>query len=127
MKFLHFTNNEEFDKDQHPWPKLNKIYELMEHLQRKLREVYIPGENLSLDESLRKFKGRLKWKMYIAKKSKIWLFVLCEVESGYISDFLIYTGDRTVYNPKYSQYPVSTKIVLHLDGSIPGSIPLCHY
>ncbi|GFW14939.1 piggyBac transposable element-derived protein 4 [Trichonephila clavipes] len=28
MKFLHFTNNEEFDKDRHPWPKLNKIYEL---------------------------------------------------------------------------------------------------
>ncbi|GFV67162.1 piggyBac transposable element-derived protein 4 [Trichonephila clavipes] len=68
MKFLHFTNNEKFDKDRHPWPKLNKIYELIEHLQRKFREVYIPGENLSLDESLMKFKGRLKWKMYIAKK-----------------------------------------------------------
>ncbi|GFW26533.1 piggyBac transposable element-derived protein 4 [Trichonephila clavipes] len=112
MKFLHFTNNEELDKDRHPWPKLNKIYELMEHLQRKFREVYIPGKNLSLDESLMKFKGRLKWKMYIAKKRArfgLKFFVLCEAGSGYISDFLIYTGD-----PKYSQYPVSTKIVLHL-------------
>ncbi|GFW70628.1 piggyBac transposable element-derived protein 4 [Trichonephila clavipes] len=70
MKFLHFTNNEEFDKDRHPWPKLNKMYEVMEHLQRKFREVYIPGRNLSLDESLMKFKGRLKWKMYIAKKEQ---------------------------------------------------------
>ncbi|GFV30649.1 piggyBac transposable element-derived protein 4 [Trichonephila clavipes] len=70
MKFLHFTNNEEFDKDRHPWPKLNKIYELMEHLQRKCREVYIPGKNLSLDESLMKFKDRFKWKMYIAKKKE---------------------------------------------------------
>ncbi|GFX25968.1 piggyBac transposable element-derived protein 4 [Trichonephila clavipes] len=58
MKFLHCTNNEEFDKDRHPWPKLNKIYELMEHLQSKFREVYIPGKNLSLDESLMKFKAR---------------------------------------------------------------------
>ncbi|GFX52310.1 piggyBac transposable element-derived protein 4 [Trichonephila clavipes] len=70
MKFLHFTNNEEFNKDRHLWPKLNKIYERMEHLQRKFREVYIPGENLSLDESLMKFKDRLKWKMYIAKKEQ---------------------------------------------------------
>lgn len=117
MKFLHFTNNEEFDKDRHPWPKLNKIYELMEHLQRKFREVYIPGKNLSLDESLMRFKGRLKWKMFIAKKRArfgLKFFVLCEAESGYISDFLIYTGEGTAYNPKYSQYPVSTKIVLHL-------------
>ncbi|GFV47940.1 piggyBac transposable element-derived protein 4 [Trichonephila clavipes] len=117
MKFFHFTNNEEFDKDRHPWPKLNKIYELMEHLQRKFRKVYIPRKNLSLDESLMKFKGRLKWKMYIAKKRArfgLKFFVLCEVESGYISDFLIYIGEGTVYNPKYSQYPVSTKIVLHL-------------
>ncbi|GFX89858.1 piggyBac transposable element-derived protein 4 [Trichonephila clavipes] len=117
MKFLHFTNNEEFAKDRHPWPKLNKIYEIMEHLQRKFRKVYIPGKNLSLDESLMKFKGRLKWKMYIAtKRARFGLkfFVLCEAESGYISDFLIYTGEGTVHNPKCSQYPVSTKIVLHL-------------
>ncbi|GFU16325.1 piggyBac transposable element-derived protein 4 [Trichonephila clavipes] len=117
MKFLHFTNNEEFYKDRHPWLKFNKIYELMEHLQRKFRKVYIPGKNLSLDESLIKFKVRLKRKMYIAKKRArfgLKFFVFCEAESGYISDFLIYTGEGTVYNPKYSQYPISTKIVLHL-------------
>ena len=41
-------------------------------------------------------------------------FILCEAESGYISDFLIYADDGTVHNPKYNQYPVSTKIILHL-------------
>ncbi|GFS69305.1 piggyBac transposable element-derived protein 4 [Trichonephila clavipes] len=55
--------------------------------------------------------------MYIAKKRArfgLKVFILCEAESGYISDFLIYTGEGTVYNPKYSQYPVSNKIVLYL-------------
>ena len=59
-KFLHFTNNKEFDKDRHPRPKLNKIYELMKHFHLKFREVYIPGKNLSLDESFMQFKGRLQ-------------------------------------------------------------------
>jgi len=68
MKFLHFTNNEEFDKDNHPWPKLNKIYDIMEHLRKKFRNLYIPDKNLSIDESLMRFKGRLSWKMFIAKK-----------------------------------------------------------
>ncbi|GFU62995.1 piggyBac transposable element-derived protein 4 [Trichonephila clavipes] len=54
--------------------------------------------------------------MYIAKKRARFgfkFFVLCEAESEYISDFVIYTGEGTMYNPKYSQYPDSTKIVLH--------------
>ncbi|GIY30812.1 piggyBac transposable element-derived protein 4 [Caerostris extrusa] len=38
----------------------------------------------------------------------------CEAESGHISDFLIYTSDEIVYNLKYSQYPVFTKLVLYL-------------
>ncbi|GBM01172.1 PiggyBac transposable element-derived protein 4 [Araneus ventricosus] len=117
MKFLHFTNNEEFDKDNHPWPKLNKIYDIMEHLRNKFRNLYIPDKNLSIDESLMRFKGRLSWKMFIAKKRArfgLKFFVVCEVGTGYIADFLIYTGNGTVYNPKFAKYPVSTKIVLHL-------------
>ncbi|GFW87231.1 piggyBac transposable element-derived protein 4 [Trichonephila clavipes] len=70
LKFLHFTNNEELDKDRHPWPKLNKIYELMEHLQRKFRKVYIPRKTLSLDESLMKFKGRLQVENVYCKKKE---------------------------------------------------------
>ena len=40
--------------------------------------------------------------------------MLGEVETAYISEYLIYTGNRTVYNPKFSNFPVSSKIVLHL-------------
>ena len=41
-------------------------------------------------------------------------FMVCEAETGYISDFLICTGNETVYNPKFANYPVPSKIVLNL-------------
>ena len=41
-------------------------------------------------------------------------FMVCEAETGYISEFLKYTCNRTVYNPECANFPVSSKIVLHL-------------
>jgi hypothetical protein len=117
MKFMHFSDNENFDLDNHPNPKLRKFFEVMEHLRNRFREVYVPAESLSLDESLMLYKGRLGWKMFNAKKRArfgLKFFVVCETETGYICDFLLYTGKSTVYNKKYDQFPISTKVVLHL-------------
>ena len=77
----------------------------------------MPDKNLSIDKSSIHFKGRLSWKMFIVKKRSrfgLKFFMVCEAETGYISEFLIYTGNETVYNPKFANYPVSSKIVLHL-------------
>ena len=41
-------------------------------------------------------------------------FTVYEAETGNISGFLIYTGNETVYNPKFANYRGSSKIVLHL-------------
>ena len=59
MKFLHFSDNESLDLANHPNPKLYKIYDVMEHLRNRFREIYVPAENLSLDESLILYNGRL--------------------------------------------------------------------
>ena len=42
----------------------------MEHSRIRFREVYVPAENFSLDESLMLYKGRLGWDMFNAKKKK---------------------------------------------------------
>ena len=64
------------------------------------------------------FKGRFNWKMFIlgGKKGRFGLrfFMICKVEARCISDFLIYTENGTVHNPEFENYPVSSKIVLHL-------------
>ncbi|GBN91097.1 hypothetical protein AVEN_248425-1 [Araneus ventricosus] len=40
--------------------------------------------------------------------------MLCEASSGYICDFLLYTGKGMSLLPEYSSYPQSTAVVLHL-------------
>ena len=47
-----------------------------------------------------------------------------EVKTGYFSEFLIYTGNETVYNPKFANYPASSKMVLHLMDRFFGK---CYY
>ncbi|KAG8237384.1 hypothetical protein J437_LFUL013019 [Ladona fulva] len=76
----------------HPNLKLVKFYELMVHFLGRFCDLYTPEQTLWM-------KGRLGWKMYIAKKRArfgLKFFILCESESGYICDFLLYTGQGTV-------------------------------
>lgn len=100
MKFLHFENSENFDAKTHPNPKLRKIYDVHNMLIQNFQSVYQPKENIVIDESLLGYKGLLGWKQYIpTKRSRfgIKLYQLCESESGYIWNSLIYTGKRTVF------------------------------
>ena len=41
-------------------------------------------------------------------------FMLCESTSGYIYDFIIYTGATSVFDPDFQSRPVSSQIVLTL-------------
>ncbi|KAF0747901.1 Uncharacterized protein FWK35_00022580 [Aphis craccivora] len=53
---------------------------------------------MCIDESIVEWKGRLCFKQFIPSKRHrfgIKLFVLCDCESGYILDFLVYTGAQT--------------------------------
>ena len=83
-RFLHFvdnTNKEIAKRD----PKLYKILPVSEYLKNKFQKVYIPGKEVSVDESLLLWKGRLSWKQYIPMKASrfgITLFELCD-SAGY--------------------------------------------
>ncbi|XP_021932761.1 piggyBac transposable element-derived protein 4-like [Zootermopsis nevadensis] len=98
-KFIHFTNNDSKDTYQGP-PKLFKIYPVISYLNKKFQNLYIPGQNISIDESLTLWKGRLSFKQYIPLKSSkfgIKTYELCESNSGYLWSFIIYTGKDTVF------------------------------
>lgn len=117
MKFLHFENSENFNAETHPNPKLRKIYDLHSMLIQRFKTVYIPNENISIDESLIAHKGFLGWKQYIPSKRArfgIKMFQLCEADSGYIWNSVIYTGKGTIFMPEYESYGLSTKTVMSL-------------
>ncbi|GBM36665.1 PiggyBac transposable element-derived protein 4 [Araneus ventricosus] len=86
-------------------------------LMQRFQSTYIPKQDISIDESLIGYKGRLGWKKYIpTKRSRfgVKLFQLRESESGYIWNSIIYTGKGTTFHEDYEDYGVSTKSVMTL-------------
>ncbi|KAM9316490.1 piggyBac transposable element-derived protein 4-like [Gastrophryne carolinensis] len=95
MKNLHFTNNEEFDEATHPAPKLKKIWEVYQMIIKNFQQSYVPDRDISIDESLMSYKGRLSWIQYIASKRarfRIKSYMLCKSSTGCIWNSVIYTG-----------------------------------
>ncbi|GBM05394.1 hypothetical protein AVEN_94705-1 [Araneus ventricosus] len=70
MKFLHFENSDAFDENLHLNPKLREVSELhsMLMLVQRFKSVYVPKQDMPVDESLIAYKRRLGWKQYIPNK-----------------------------------------------------------
>ncbi|KAG8234248.1 hypothetical protein J437_LFUL007755 [Ladona fulva] len=55
--------------------------------EEKFRELYTPERDITIDESLLLYKGRLGWRQYMPQKRatfEIKTFMLCELKSGYV-------------------------------------------
>lgn len=117
MKFLHFSNNDTFDASKHPSPKLNKIWELHQAINKNFQKIYIPERDLAIDESLMPSKHHLSFQQYIPLKRAqrgVKSFVLSESDSGYIVKTIIYTGKDTEKTKNYPECGVTTSIVLEI-------------
>ena len=67
----------------------------MEYLQDLCRRMYVPRQNLSLDEGIMPYKGRLSIKTYNPMKPDkygVKFYFLCEAVSGYVRNFFVYRG-----------------------------------
>jgi hypothetical protein len=117
-KFLHFADNA--NKADYEGPaKLYKIFPVLSHLNHKFQNLFLPGPNISIDESLTLWKGRLSFKQYLplkAAKFGIKTYELCESGSGYLWSFLVYTGKDTQFKSSLLTQAMTktTAIVLHL-------------
>jgi hypothetical protein len=58
FKFFHFANNETINSLQGP-RKVFKILPIISHLNNKFKELYLPNQDISIDESLSLSKGCL--------------------------------------------------------------------
>ncbi|GFU15916.1 piggyBac transposable element-derived protein 4 [Trichonephila clavipes] len=84
-RFLHFSDNETFVTETHECPKLSKIWPVLKYLTIRFKEVVTPDRDVTIDESLMLFKGRLGWKQYMPlKRSRFGIksYMLCESKSG---------------------------------------------
>ncbi|GBO33938.1 PiggyBac transposable element-derived protein 4, partial [Araneus ventricosus] len=122
MKFLHFENSDAFDKNLRLNPMLRKVSELHSMLVQRFKSVYVPKQDISVDESLIAYKDRLAFQYIPSKRARfgLKLFQLCESESGYIWNSCIYTGKGTVFHNDYNHLGVSTKSVMTLLHDLKG-------
>ena len=73
----------------------SKVRTIVNMIRERFNSVYYPPENLTIDESLVLYKGRLLFKQYIkSKRSRfgIKMFELATA-SGILLDFIIYQGN----------------------------------
>ena len=74
---------------------LYKVRPAIDVVRNACSSVYKPERNLSVDEAMIKFTGRLSFKQYLPKKpNKYGIKVWCcaEADSGYLLNFKFYTG-----------------------------------
>lgn len=115
LKFLHFHDNDAFDVEN--IDRLHKVRPLINLLRERFRKVYNPGKELSVDESLVLYKGRLKFKQFIRTKRArfgIKLYELCP-SSEITLDFLVYCG-KGMYDDDdlHSDMPSSERVPMVL-------------
>ena len=75
--------------------KLGKVKDLLDHVSTKFKQHYNLGQDVSLDEGMIPFKGRLGMKVRMALKPikyGIKVFMLTDSATGYLYKFAIYTG-----------------------------------
>ncbi|XP_038071966.1 piggyBac transposable element-derived protein 4-like [Patiria miniata] len=100
--------------------RLYKVRPVIDTLTENFKSVYLPDSRISMDESLWKFKGRLKFKQFNPKKRArfgIKVYRVCQstgAAAGYTWNLKIYTGQDK------SDTPASTKIVLDLNADLLG-------
>ena len=98
MRFLHLNDSTGYIKKGEPGH--DPLYKLQPLLELNFQAAYIPGRELSVDESMIGFKGRLSWIQYMPKKPTKWgmkAFTLSDSTSAYTWNWILYTG---AYNAK---------------------------
>lgn len=91
--FWHFNDNSKMDICS---GRLFKIQPVLDYFLNKFRTIYKPKQQLSLDEEMVPWRGRLRFRTYNpAKLTKYGLLVrmVCESDTGYICNMDIYTAE----------------------------------
>ena len=94
LKFLHFNNNDNYDRQDDDRDRLHKLRPSLELVRERCKKVYSPGKELCVDESLVLFKGRLAFKQFIRTKRAgfgIKLYELCTSTSITLDFSILWT------------------------------------
>ena len=114
-KFLHFNDNKDpgYDPKDDNRDRLHKVRPFLDLMRMQMRTVYSPGRELSVDESLVLFKGRLHFKQFIRTKRARFGIKLYELTTsqGITFDMLVYCGKGMFHDDDpHSDSPTTERI-----------------
>ncbi|PAA73384.1 hypothetical protein BOX15_Mlig019614g1 [Macrostomum lignano] len=108
-------------EDPTPGDPLYKIRPFLNNLRDTCVNIYRPDEEISVDESLVLYKGRLGFKQYIPTKRArygIKVYCACESETGYLFNFRVHAtpeeNRRFALDPQSGNLSFSEKIAVEL-------------
>ncbi|KAF0728333.1 piggyBac transposable element-derived protein 4-like, partial [Aphis craccivora] len=93
--------------------RLHKISNVTNHIINNIRTMYYPNENLSLDESILLWRGRLSFRQYIPSKAHkygIKFYELC-TKDGFILNILIYKVKGTDEDSRGVTFGIVAKLM----------------
>ena len=91
-RFLHFSDNEASDRTD----ALYKVRPVLDYILNRFKIMYTPQKNISIDEGMMLWKGRLGFKVYCPNKPIKWglrSYILAESSSGYVYSMKPYSGE----------------------------------
>ena len=95
-QYLHFSNSEtEPQRGEENFDRLYKVRSLLSGVLENSQKAYEPSKNLSIDEGMIAFKGRLSFRQYMPAKPtkygiKVWM--AADSQNGYVNNFSVYLG-----------------------------------
>mmetsp|Transcript_126734 Transcript_126734/g.364538 ORF Transcript_126734/g.364538 Transcript_126734/m.364538 type:complete len:609 (+) Transcript_126734:875-2701(+) len=102
LRYLHCCPVENLDPTASDYDPSYKVAELWKYLHQRFERLFVPGQQLSLDETLLRAFGRIKFKVRIVSKAArygIKVYVLTDAATAFVLQVLIYTG-RSTYRPE---------------------------
>ncbi|XP_033100412.1 piggyBac transposable element-derived protein 4-like [Anneissia japonica] len=93
LTYFHFKDNSQRPPNCND--RLFKVRPILDHLLSRFRELYIPGQNISIDEGMLSWCGRLGFRVYNKDKPKkygIKSYVLTDSATSYCWQLKTYCG-----------------------------------
>ncbi|XP_015772176.1 PREDICTED: piggyBac transposable element-derived protein 4-like [Acropora digitifera] len=97
-RFFHFSDSSvEPRRGEDGYDRLYKVQPILSHFNAKIQEVYKPGKNISIDEGMKGFKGRLSFRQYMPAKPtkygiKVWM--AADASNGFVINHEVYLGKQ---------------------------------
>ena len=125
LRFIRFGDySQEFDLLNDPLAKMRPFIDEVQHI---CKSSYLPYQDISIDETLLLFKGRLVFRQYLpSKRSRygIKTFALCDSKNGYFWNFITYVTaskmDFCIPHAITDPLSMTEKLVVHLSSPLFG-------